>query len=104
MFAKMTHHGFRKGFLHDREIGETLMKTKRMRTCLLSALALVASTASAALNVTVEQYTSGNPATGENGHFPIASADLGQTAGNVIDVTGTINTYDSQFTDKGVSI
>ncbi|HRR33588.1 MAG TPA: hypothetical protein P5026_05780 [Kiritimatiellia bacterium] len=61
---------------------------------------MATATASAALNVAVEQYTSGNSASSSNGYFAVAAGDLGEAAGAVIDTTGTINTYDSAFHDK----
>ena len=56
------------------------MKSKCRSMCLLSAIALAASTASAALNVTTKQYSSEPNATGFNGYFPVSAGDLGVDA------------------------
>ena len=76
------------------------MKSNRPSICLLSALALVASTALATLNVTVNQYSSEPDATGFNGYFPVSSNDLGQAAGTTLTETGTLAAYDGPLTDK----
>ena len=75
------------------------MKAMRMKTCLLSAMALVVSTASAALNVAVNQHSCGTDAS-VNGYYPVSSNDLGEAAGTTLDTTGTLVTYDASATDK----
>ncbi len=54
----------------------------------------------AALLVSVAQYSSEPNASGLNGHFPVSSNDLGQAAGTTLAATGVLTAYDGAMTDK----